>query len=335
VGLTDFRPLLQVSFNGIPLSAFVFSTISSVRVTDLAGFVSDTAELKFANVSPLSRFIMPSPGAEVDIAMGYLFGFRRMGVFVADEIEESEPPRMITAVCRAKAQGITPGGMGPIHQQRSRSWDAGLPLGAIVASVAEENGLRPAVTERAGAIVPGHIDQVDESDISMLTRIALRYDLIAKPAGGRLFLGRRADAITASGKAMPTTLLYRARVSSWRMRRILGEQVGTVVASYRDLEQGRDVEVEVGEGEPVRRLRQRYRSEDEARAVADAESRRAGRAVETLEVSMPGNPSVVAESKLIVIDFSAAAAGEWVVESATHEISDNGYSTSVKAKRPE
>lgn len=335
MGLIDLRPIVRVTIDGEPLSGFAFSQLSSVRVTDTAGVVSDTAEIAFANVSAVNRFSMPDPGAEVKIEMGYLFGFRDMGVFIADEIEESGPPRQITATCRAKAQGETSNGMAPIQQQKTRSWAAGLTLKAIASKIASDNGLEPAVTDAAAAIVPGHIDQIDESDIAVLTRVAFAHDLIAKPAGERLFLGRRADAITASGKPMPKTTLLQSSVSRWGMRRSLGEVVGTVIATYRDLEHGADVEVKVGDSEPVRRLRQRFRDKDEARGAADAEARRADRAVESLEISMPGNPSIVAESKLEPLDFSSAASGEWVVETATHEVSEAGYSTSIKARRPE
>lgn len=73
--------------------------------------------------------------------------------------------------------------------------------------------------------------------------------------------------------------------------------------------QGKDIEVKIGDEEPVRRLRQRFRSEEEARAVADSEARRTGRAKESLEIEMPGNPNTVAEGKVIPIGFSSAASG--------------------------
>lgn len=186
MGLIDFRPIVRVTIEGEPLSGFAFSQLSSVRVTDTAGVVSDTAEITVANVSALNRFSMPDPDAEVKIELGYLFGFRDMGVFIADEIEESGPPRQITATCRAKAQGETSNGMAPIQQHKTRSWAAGLTLKAIASKMASDNGLEPAVTDAAAAIVPGHIDQIDESDIAVLTRVAFVHDLIAKPAGDLL-----------------------------------------------------------------------------------------------------------------------------------------------------
>jgi len=335
MGLTDFRPFVRVTIDGTLLGGFLFSQISSVRVTDEAGFISDTAEITFANTSLFGRIVMPEPGAEIEVELGYLGRFKHMGVFVADEVEESSPPRAITVTGRAKAQGETRSGFAPIQQQKTRSWAAGLTLGAIVNTIAGENGLEPGVTESAASIVPGHIDQIDESDLAVLTRIAAKHDLVAKPAGGVLFVGKKAEGIKASGQPTPTVRLLEADISRWSMRRSLGEAVGTVIATYRDLDAGADVEVKIGEDEPVRRLRQRFRSEDEARAAAGAEARRAGRAVESLELELPGNPSLVAEGRVVPIGLSSAAGGEWIIESATHEVSEAGFRSSVTAQRPE
>jgi len=335
MGLMDFRPLVRVTINGTPVSGFMFSQLTSVRVTDTAGFMSDTAEITFANTSPISRFAMPAPGAEIEIALGYLGRFKHMGLYIADEIEESSPPRSITAICRAKAQGETGSGFAPISQQKTRSWPDSLTLQEIVTTIAGENGLKAGITDAVAGIMPGHIDQIDESDLSVLTRLAAVHDLVAKPAGGILFVGRRAESVNASGRQMPVIHLQEADVTRWSMRRSLGEATGTVIATYRDLDQGADIEVKVGDKEPVRRLRQRFRSESEARTAADTEARRAGRAKETLEVEMPGNPSIVAEGKVVPTGFSSAADGDWVIGTATHEVSDSGYRTMLQAERPE
>ena len=331
----DFRPFVRVTINGIPISGFVFSQLSSVRVTDAAGFVSDTAEIVFANVSPLQRFIMPEPGAEIEIAFGYLGNFKHMGVYIADEVEESSPPRSITVVGRAKAQGETQSGYTPINEQKTRSWEEGLTLEDIASTIAGDNGLEPGVTQSAASIVPGHIDQIDESDLALLTRVALAHDLVAKPAGGVLFVGKKAEGVRASGEPMLTVPVLESDVTRWAMRRSLGEVSGTVIATYRDLEAGKDAEVKVGDAKPERRLRQRFRSRAEAQAVADAEARRSSRSKEALDLELPGNPTIVAEGKLALVGFSSAADGLWVVETASHEVSEAGYRTMVQAKRPE
>ncbi|WP_299298131.1 contractile injection system protein, VgrG/Pvc8 family [uncultured Tateyamaria sp.] len=335
MGVTDFRPLVRVRIDGQLVSGFLFSQLTSVRVTDTAGLMSDTAELTFANASAIQRFAMPEPGAEVEIELGYLGEFKHMGVYIADEVEESSPPRQISVSCRAKSQGSTESGYAPIHQQKTRSWDEGLTLEQIVKTVAGDNGLEPAITDAAASIVPGHIDQIDESDLAMLTRIAVTHDLVAKPAGGTLFVGKKADGIKASGEATPTVRVLETDVSRWAMRRSQGEATGSVIATYRDLGQGADIEVQVGEGEPIRRLRQRFRSEAEAAAAASAEARRSGRMQEAFELEMPGDPSIVAEGKIEPIGFSSACSGTWLVETANHEVSVGAYVTLVQATRPE
>lgn len=330
-----FRPLVQVSINGAPLGSIAFSRLSSVSVSDAVGVSSDTCEIEFANTGLLGAAAMPEPGAEISIALGYLGKFVPVGVFVADEVEESAPPRKIVVTGRAKAQTETQSGLAPIHQHKTRSWPAGMALGAIVDTIAGENGLKPGATEAAAAIVPGHLDQIDESDLSLLTRVAQAHDLIAKPAGGVLFVGARADSVSASGKPLPTFMLRQASVTRWSMRRALGDMVGTVIATYRDLEKAEDVEVEVGEGEPARRLTERFRDEDSATQAAEVEARRSSRARESLEVTMPGRPGLGAECRVVPLDFSGATSGEWVVKSATHSVTAGGYVTSFSAERPE
>lgn len=335
MGLMDYRPLLDVVVDGTRLSDAVFGLISSARVTDEAGLSSDSCEITFSNSPFDGAYAMPEPGSELEISMGYLGNFVTMGVYVADEIEESAPPWQITVTGRAKAMGATAGGMAPIHQQKTRSWSAGLTLRSIVSTIASDNGLRAAVTDAAGGIVPGHLDQIDESDMSLVTRIAMSFDLVAKPAGGTLFVGRRGDGTTASGGKTPTVELYQSSVSRWSMRRSMSEAVGSVIATWRDLDGNVDTEVTVGSGEPVRRLRQRYRSEAEAKEAAEAERRRAGRTEEALEIELPGNPTLVAEGRVSPVDFSSSAAGEWLIETASHEITSGGYRTSLSCIRPE
>ena len=119
MGLTDFRPLLFVAVNGLPLGLGPFSAISSVRVSDASGFESDTCEIQWSNAGLAGLFGMPMPGAEIAIGMGSGFNFRMMGKYIADEIEEANTPRTITVTGRAKATGETENGWAPIKIGRA------------------------------------------------------------------------------------------------------------------------------------------------------------------------------------------------------------------------
>lgn len=47
------------------------------------------------------------------------------------------------------------------------------------------------------------------------------------------------------------------------------------------------------------------------------------------------HPSIVAEGTVILAGFSSTADGEWVVEVATHTLTEAGYQTTFTAQRPE
>ncbi|WP_191284928.1 phage late control D family protein [Aliiroseovarius zhejiangensis] len=328
--MTDISNLLAVAVNGVPLSAGPFSAITSVSVTDNSGFDSDSCNILIANSGLVQLFPLPQPGAEIAIWMGGL----SVGLFVADNVQESGPPRAISITGQAKATGTTDTGTAPITQQKTRSWPSDMTLGDIVDVIAGENGLEPGATESAAAIAPGHLDQVDESDIALLTRVAAQHDLIAKPSGGVLFVGRKGEGITASGATVPLVPITSSMVSRWSVDRSLSDGAGSVVATYRDLDAASDIEVKAGDGEPVRRLRERFKDEATAQAAADAELNRSKRMKETLSMTLPGNPLVAADGRVLVAGLSLAALGEWIVKSVTHSVSSSGFTTSFSAERP-
>lgn len=333
MGLIDFRPFLQVTINGAPLSGFSFSRISSVSVVDQVGLKSDTCNVTWANIG-WQRFEMPEPGAELEIAMGSLSNYKKLGKFIVEQVTEADPPRSITVAAKAKAEGVSDGGQKPLSKQKVRSWPAGTTLKAIAEKIAGEAGLEAAVTDAVASIVPGHLDQLNESDMHLLSRLSVVHDLVAKPTGGKLFVGRRAASVDASGQKLQVTPLVRGQVSSWSMSRSLAKKEGKVIALYRDLAAGATVEVEVGSGEQTRRLQQIYRTKDEAQAAAEAAHNRQSRQVESLSVEMPGNTGLAAEGRIEPVNFSGAAGGEWVITSATHALDQGGFRTSIQCERP-
>ncbi|MCR2730891.1 contractile injection system protein, VgrG/Pvc8 family, partial [Salmonella enterica] len=69
---------------------------------------------------------------------------------------------------------------GDVLNQKSRSWDD-VSLGDIVKTVASDNGLIPKVAGALANIAVGHLDQVNESDAALMTRLASRFNAISKP----------------------------------------------------------------------------------------------------------------------------------------------------------
>jgi phage protein D len=105
---------------------------------------------------------------------------------------------------------------------------------------------------RQGAeITLAHIDQIDESDMNLLSRIARDHDAIAKPGNGRIIMAKRGESLTASGQPMPRVPLSKGQVGRWSYRNSLRQKAGSVVATYQDLGKGKPQECTAGEGAPV------------------------------------------------------------------------------------
>ncbi len=62
-----------------------------------------------------------------------------------------------------------------------------------------------------------HTDQSHESDMNLLSRLAKRYDAVAKPAGGTLVFTRRGIAKSASGQDLARITLTPKDGGDYRM----------------------------------------------------------------------------------------------------------------------
>jgi phage protein D len=91
----------------------------------------------------------------------------------------------------------------------------------------------------------------------------------------------------------------------------------------------------VGQGEPVRRLRHWYPTEDSARCAAQAELDKMARGEHKLILTMAGNPLLSAELPLVVSGFREGVEGNWLISRATHTLDkSSGYQCEIEADKP-
>jgi phage protein D len=335
VGL-NIKPAFRLVANSEDITATIMERFVSLTYTDDAGVQSDSLQLTLSDHDPNNRIILPPAGAELELWLGYDNQAQRMGLFVVDEIEIAGPPDTVTVKAKAAPVATSSSGSGStrlmVTTQKTRSWDAGLTLGGMVDTIAQEHGLAPAVAASLAPIVLPHVDQVNESDINLLTRLARDYDAIAKPAGGKLVLAKRGESKTVSGKPLPTITLVPGQVTSWRVTIAKRAKAGKVVAVWRDLNSASDKEVAVGDGEPVRRMRHQFTDQASAEKAARSEYDGGQRSEGTLSISMPGDPSVIAEARLQLSGFRSGVNGEWLVANATHSVDKSGYRCSIRGE---
>lgn len=343
----DWKPALRVSVNGSDVTGTFLPRVSSITITDTAGIQSDAAEIVLTDHLAIARLEIPPAGAEIEIALGYAFSAQIVGTYIADEIEVSGPPDQMRITAFASAHGKSDGGKNSLVEEKSRSWPDKTKVKTLVETIAGEGGFKPAVSEKAGAIELPHLDQLDETDLNLLTRVARENGLIFKPAGGALVMVAAGESTSAAGEPLPTVTLTPRDVTSWRMSVHRREAVEKVITTYRDIAAAQWVDVEVATlnydaddvlGKtgvtPTRRVRRTYPNEATAKRVAQTEVQRSYRKSRSLSINLPGRTDLMAEGRLNLVGFRPGVAGEWLIVSVTHQMDGGGYRCSVVAELP-
>ncbi len=320
------------------VTAQIRERLLSLRVRDEVGYRSDAVEIRLDDRG--GEINLPRRGVALEVKLGYdqvpeaerrnglKNGLVAMGRYVVDAVEMSGPPETLTL--RATAADMRTGA----KQRKTRSWDQ-VTIGDLVATIAQEHDLAPAVAGGLSAIVMPHVDQVDESDLHLLTRLGERYDAVARPAGGRLVFTRRGAAQSATGRAVTPLRVLRERAGDYRVNIDDRRRYGSVKAYWYDTAAGQRRAVTAGSGEPVYALRDDQVDAATARYAAQARLDALNRDAVALSLSLrPGAPTVTAESLLTLSGFRAGVNGRWLVTAASHELSDTGLTTEVEAERP-
>lgn len=328
-------PAYRVTANGTDITNKINERLITLNLTDGVGYESDTLEICLADDEPTNQIQMPETGAEIELFMGYDFITQRMGLFVVDEVELSGWPGQMNIRARAAIYDQSKGGKKDLQTQKSRSWTSGTKFGDMIKRIADEHGMEYAISQSIAGIALPHIDQADESDLNLMLRVAKKYDAVVKPSGGKITVTKRGEGKTASGEELPTITLDASQCTAYRLTSQKRENAGTVVARYRLTKKGSNYEVKVGEGEPVKRIGKAYPTQAQALDAAKAELARRSRNQVTVAVSMPGDPTIAAECKLVLTGFRTGIDGEWLITRADHRFDpSNGYTCDVEATKP-
>lgn len=327
-------PTFRLEANSEDITSKIMARFISLRLTDEAGMDSDMLEVTLADHDPADPIAIPPTGAELRVFLGYEGQTTDKGLYIVDEVELSGWPGQMCIRAKAAPYDTSKGGKTDLQTQKTRSWKKGVKLGDLVAKIAKEHGMQPAVAPSLASIALPHFDQTDESDISFLIRVAKRYDALAKPAGGKIVMVKLGESKNSDGDDLPTIAVNSSQVSSWRMTLATKDSPGTVIAYWHNKRNAQRIPVTIGKGEPVRRLRHWYQTEDAARAAAQAELDRRTRGERTLSITMPGDPDVQAEATLNTSGFREGVDGEWLLKRAVHSLGKSmGYQCEIEAEQ--
>ncbi|MEF1312033.1 contractile injection system protein, VgrG/Pvc8 family [Vibrio mytili] len=323
----DFRPDFSLSADGNDITAVMQRNLISLTLTDNAGSESDRLAI---TISLPNNMATPKKGAVLRLGLGFNGELIDKGQYVVDEVTSSGPPRRVQIVANAAPMNNRKQ-PGSLQTQKTRNFDD-VTLGDLVKTVASDHGLVPRINSELDSIKITHVDQVGESDMNLLTRLAKRYGAVSKPANGYWLFLKEGEGKSASGKALTNITIQPHQVTTWQCRFSSRNDVRRVVATYHDLESGDIKEVSTGTGEPEFKIVFKYPNYEEAEAAVIARAKNVKAGSDTLDITMPARSSLmalIAEGHITLDGFGDVEDGKWRVKSVEWSLSESGLQLRV------
>ncbi len=321
-------PAFKIRVGGFLSSPVLDERLVSISVTLNNGEVSDQLSLEFDDRSTVFGGIsLPTQGVVLSVSLGYEAYTVEMGEFIVNRVSSSG-----SSGGRTLSVAATP---ALLNADFTRTW-AGQTIGEIVGAIAREHKLTAKVSPTLKFETIDVVNQLNESNSAFLARLAARYNAVYKPMAGNLLFMAKGEGTSASGLPMLPVTIPPHDVIQWN--KSLNEQLNVkkVCAYWFDHISATDQEVYVPfgplrAGDKVLRLPHLFNNESEAAAAAKASFDEINRDDESLSLTMIGNPDITAEGRILLTNFRSGVDGSYIVKSATHSFSQDGYQTTVRA----
>lgn len=332
-------PTYRLVVDGREITPAIEGRLIELALTDNRGFEADELNLTLDDSD--GSLTIPRRGARVHAWIGWRGqGLDDKGSYIVDEVEHAGAPDRLTV--RARSADLR----ASFSAKREQSWHD-TTLGIIGMTIAARSGLAPTIADVVHAIGIPHIDQTDESDANLLTRLAKEHDLIATVKAQRLLLMQAGRAITARGTPLPRVVITRADGDSHRFAVADRAAYTGVRANWHDTRTGKRDEVIVGDNdapadagtdpvEPsagsIKTLRHLYASKATARTAARAEWQRLQRGVATFAITLAhGRADLMPEMPARTLGFKPEIdATDWIITRVAHRLTDSGFRTSLE-----
>lgn len=321
-------PAWRVVLDGQDLTDRLAPRLLDLSLTESRGDEADELNLRLHDHD--GRVALPRRGVTLQVAIGWReSGLFDKGTFVVDDVEHSGAPDIVSI--RARSADLT----GAVRSRRERSWHDAT-LGDILGTIAAEHSLRPSIAANLASVRIPHLDQANESDINLLTRLGKRFDAVATVKAGALIFAPIGAGTTASGQPLPGVQITRASGDQHRYTVADREKYTGVRAYWGDRKAARRTGVLVGTSENEKKLQPTYATAEEARQHAEAEFKRLDRGTAQLSYRLAlGRADIYPEQTVTVSGFKPEIDGtDWLVSKATHTVDGGGgFVTALELER--
>ena len=319
-------PVIQLVADNEPLDDVIIARIMTLSITDNKNMDADELSLTLDDHD--GALELPKRGVKLQCWLGFTdAGVHDMGVYVVDSSEWSGTPDTLSI--KAKSANFK----SSLKCGHSQSYHNAT-LGDIASEVAKRQELELAIRPELASINTGHIDQTDESDIHLLTRLCHQYGAVVNIKHGKLLIFTANSNESISGSKLTLTEITRRTGDQFRyMVEDRQADYDDVSASYQDKKDAKRKTVKTADAKrKTKKLKGTYKSREAANAAAQAESKRIKeqQAMFSLNTAY-AYPAVTTESPVTLQGFKAEIdALKWTVDKATHSYSkSSGLTTQL------
>ena len=180
------------------ITQVVSSRLVNLSLTDNRGLEADTLDLELSDHD--GKLALPPRNATISLALGWKGKpLIDKGQYSVDEVQFSGGGSSADKLTiRARAADLK----GSFSEQKERSFDKKT-LGEIIDTIAKENQLKSQCEKKLANTFIAHIDQTNESDINLLSRLAEEHGAMCTVKNGTLLFMPLGQGKTASGKPIP------------------------------------------------------------------------------------------------------------------------------------
>lgn len=248
---------------------------------------------------------------------------------MVDESEHSGAPDIITIRARAADLG------GEISKRTEKSWHDNS-LGNILATLAKRNKLAHKVDAKLGATQIQHIDQTNESDMHVITRLARKYDAVTTVKKKHLLFMPIKGTKTSKGESLPTIEITRIDGDQHRWASSTRDAYDGVKALWNDRNFGKCKEVIADKKDDnLKTMKETFGSEADALAAAKSGLQRLNRGMATFDLNLAiGVQELMHQTPVRVTGFNSESDGQgWLVKEITHTLGDSGLTSKGQMER--
>lgn len=321
-------PTFKILADGKEITALIAEYLQLIRLRDGRGLEGDTLSIELDDSA--AKIKLPPVGAVLKVWLGFEGKtLHYKGQFKVDRLAHSGPPDKI--IISAKPADFS----SRIKERHTESYND-TTLGAVLRAIATRNGLKPAIAARFDAVKLEHIDQTDESDIHFLTRLAVQFDAVTKPANGALVFTGKGESASASGSALATAVILRSDTTSHNWASSERSKYTGARAYWQDKDKAQRTGEYAGDRESVKTLPGTFATKELAQAAAQAELSKVSRVAGTLDIVCKlGLPELIAETRCTAQGFRTYIDGDYVIEEVTHTLHPkSGLGTNIKLDLP-